>query len=47
MSKGRIIDDYLGDILNAVLEIEEFIRGMAYEEFAVDKKTINAAGSLP
>lgn len=42
MSKGREIADYLNDILDAIVEIEEFIRGMSYEAFVVDKRTINA-----
>lgn len=42
MSKARDISDYLEDIRNAISEIEEFIRGMAFEDFEKDKKTINA-----
>ena len=33
MSKGREIADYLGDILNAIVEVEEFTRGMSYDAF--------------
>ena len=40
MSKGREIADYIDDIRNAIVEVEEFTRGMNYEDFAVDKKTV-------
>ena len=40
--KGREIVDYLADILGAIVEVEEFVSGMTYEEFAADKKTANA-----
>lgn len=42
MSKGREIADSLDDILTALSEVEEFTRGMDYETFSEDKKTINA-----
>jgi uncharacterized protein with HEPN domain len=42
MSKGREIADYLEDILNAIVEVEEFTRGMSFDAFIVDKRTINA-----
>jgi uncharacterized protein with HEPN domain len=42
MFKGREMADYLDDILTAIAEAEEFTRGMEYEEFTTDKKTINA-----
>ena len=42
MSKGREIADYLDDILTALSDVEEFTRGMYYETFSEDKKTINA-----
>jgi uncharacterized protein with HEPN domain len=42
MSKGREIADYLDDILTAIYDIEEFTRGMYYETFTGDKKTVNA-----
>lgn len=42
MSKKREAIDYLHDIFNAIAEVEEFIQGMTYESFAVDKKTVNA-----
>ena len=43
MYEGREIADYLDDIRNAIAEVEEFTRGMTYELFAADKKTVNAA----
>lgn len=42
MSKGPEIADYLDDIANAIDEVEEFTRGMSYEAFAADRKTVNA-----
>jgi uncharacterized protein with HEPN domain len=40
--KERSIADYLHDILDSVDEIGDFIKGMSLDEFAGDKKTINA-----
>ncbi len=34
--------DYVTDILTAIQEVDDFTRGMDYEEFAGDKKTVNA-----
>ena len=42
MYKNREISDYLEDIRNAIAEVDEFIKGMTFENFANDKKTINA-----
>jgi uncharacterized protein with HEPN domain len=42
MSKGREIVDYLDDIRTAIAEVKEFTAGMTFDEFAVDKKTVNA-----
>lgn len=42
MYKGREIADYLDDIRTAIAEVEEFTRGMTFEAFAADKKTVNA-----
>lgn len=42
MFKGREMTDYLADILTAITEIDDFTRGINYEEFTTDKKTINA-----
>jgi uncharacterized protein with HEPN domain len=38
----RTYRDYLLDILSSMQEIEDFVRGMDFEEFTKDKKTINA-----
>jgi uncharacterized protein with HEPN domain len=40
--KGREITDYLADILGAIVDVEEFVRGITYEQFSTDKKTVNA-----
>jgi len=40
--KRRDYRDYLQDILDSVCEIESFIKGMSYEDFKRDRKTINA-----
>ena len=42
MSKGREVSDYLDDILTAITDINEFTKGMHYEAFATDKRTVNA-----
>ena len=42
MSKGREISDYIEDIISAVSDVEDFTRGMSYESFVSDKKTVNA-----
>lgn len=42
MSKERDITDYLDDISTAIAEVKEFTSGMTYDEFAVDRKTVNA-----
>jgi uncharacterized protein with HEPN domain len=42
MSKARDLTDYLNDIMTAIAEVEEFTRGMSYEMFAADKRTVNA-----
>lgn len=34
--------DYIADILTAIQEVEDFTRAMGYENFAGDKKTVNA-----
>ena len=40
--KERDYRDYLQDILDSVCEIESYIKGMSYEDFKRDRKTINA-----
>lgn len=34
--------DFIQDIINAITEAGEFVRGMTYEDFLEDRKTINA-----
>lgn len=34
--------DYVSDILTSIQEVEDFTRGMDYEDFAADRKTVNA-----
>jgi uncharacterized protein with HEPN domain len=42
MSKGRELADYLADILTAIIEVDQFIAGMTFDQFEEDRKTINA-----
>ena len=42
MFKERDVADHLDDISNAIAEVAEFIGNMDFEEFAADKKTVNA-----
>ena len=39
---SRNITLYIRDILQNMLEAEEFIEGMSYEQFIRDKRTLNA-----
>ena len=38
----RTYRDYVQDILTSLQEIEEFTKGMNFESFVKDKKTVNA-----
>jgi len=38
----RELLDYVNDILDAVVEVEDFTKDMDFNEFAKDKKTTNA-----
>ena len=40
--KDLIYEDYLDDIRSAIVEIADFTKGMSFEQFSNDKKTINA-----
>lgn len=40
--KKREVEDYLNDIWDAIVAIEEFIAGISLEDFKQDKKTIFA-----
>ena len=42
MSKNREISDYIDDIINAISDVADFTRGMSYEMFVADKKTVSA-----
>ena len=42
MSTNRDIRDYIDDIRNSIDDIRIFVASMTYEEFIVDRKTINA-----
>lgn len=39
---SREFGDYIADILDSAREVEEFTRGMDFEAFVADKKTVNA-----
>jgi len=41
-NKHREVDDYLDDLLVSITEIGEFVAGMTFDDFAIDKKTVNA-----
>ncbi len=38
----RTFRDYIVDILSSIQDIEEFVKGMDFDEFVKDRKTINA-----
>ncbi len=38
----RTYIDYIEDILTSIQEIEEFVKGMSFDDFVKDKKTVNA-----
>ena len=40
--KPRDYRDYVADMVEAIGDIESFIKGMTYEDFIADKKTRNA-----
>jgi uncharacterized protein with HEPN domain len=40
--KKREYRDYLHDILDAVNDVASFVEGMSFEQFAKDRKTLNA-----
>jgi len=40
--KNRVYLDYVRDIIDSIRDIESFIKGMEFEEFKKDRKTINA-----
>lgn len=42
MSEERQLQDYLNDIIESITDIREFTKGMTYEVFTKDRKTIKA-----
>jgi len=40
--KKREYKDFMYDKIGAAEDIESFIKGMTYEEFLLDRKTLNA-----
>jgi uncharacterized protein with HEPN domain len=40
--KNRDYSDYIQDILSSILEGLEFVKGLSYEDFQEDKKTLYA-----
>jgi uncharacterized protein with HEPN domain len=40
--KKRDYGDYVEDMVTAIADIEQFIKGMGFEEFSRDKKTVFA-----
>ena len=39
---NRVYSDYIQDILDSIQDVENFIRGMSFDNFKEDRKTINA-----
>lgn len=42
MSSNRDIAEYLDDILEAITDLRHFTSGIRFEDFCMDRKTINA-----
>jgi uncharacterized protein with HEPN domain len=42
MSEERMLQDYLNDILESIADINEFTKGMTFENFVRDRKTVKA-----
>ena len=40
--RKREVGDYIQDILEAIIEVKDFTKGMAFEDFVKDKKTIQS-----
>lgn len=38
MSEGRVVTDYLDDILSAIEDIADFTAGISFESFAADNR---------
>ena len=39
---NRVYTDYIQDILDSIQDIDNFIKGMSFDDFKNDRKTINA-----
>lgn len=42
MPEERLLQDYLNDMIESISDIKDFTTGMTLEEFAKDRKTVNA-----
>jgi len=42
MSEDRLLQDYLNDILESIVDIKDFTRGLTFENFSQDRKTVKA-----
>jgi len=42
MSKERLLQDYLNDIIESITDIKDFTKGMTIEDFVKDRKTMKA-----
>ena len=40
--KKRDYEDYVQDILDSIVDMENFVKGLSFDEFSKDKKTVNA-----
>lgn len=42
MSEERLLQDYLNDIIESITDTQEFVRGMTFEDFSTDRKSVKA-----
>lgn len=42
MSEERLLYDYLNDILESITDIKDFTKGMSFNDFFKDRKTVKA-----
>ena len=40
--KKRDYMDYVQDIIDSIIDMENFVKGLSFDEFSEDKKTVNA-----
>jgi uncharacterized protein with HEPN domain len=38
MSEERLLQDYLNDIIESITDIQEFVRGMTFEDFSLGER---------